>query len=101
MKVKDIKHAKLIPIKVTNGLSYYTILGTSIISKSYNGSYTLYTYEKGRDCQFYKDKDGIIVEFKTVEEAERLLFKLATEQLQKSLLWIRADNLQKIEEMEC
>ena len=101
MKVKDIKHAKLVPLKVTNGLSYYTILGTSIVSKSYNGSYTLYTYEKGKDCHFYKDKDGIIVEFKTVEEAERLLLKLATEQLQKSLFWVRADHLHNIEKIEC
>lgn len=97
MKLKDIKHRPLIGVEVTNGWSYETILGVSIISKTFNNKFNLYTFNKGYDLDFCKDEEGVIKEFKSKELAEKELLKMCDVKLQKSLFYITAEHQYIIE----
>lgn len=98
MKIKDIKHAPLIAIDVANGWKYQTILGTSIISKTRNNMFNLYTFNRGLDVDFYKDENGVVMYFKSRLLAEQVLMKLCNVKLQASLFYITAEHQYHIED---
>ena len=100
MRIKDIKHRKLIGIDVTNGWSYHTILGTSLISKTLNGKFNLYTFKRGCDLDFYKDDDYLVKDFKSREDAETTLLRLCNLQLQHSLFFITASHQYEMEQCQ-
>ena len=98
MKLKDVKHRPLIGVKVTNGWTYQSILGTSIISKTFDNNFNLYTFNRGLDVDFYKDEDGLVKSFKTKALAEETLLRLCNVKLQNSLFYIASEHQQRIEE---
>lgn len=98
MKIKDIKHAPLIAVEVVNGWKYQTILGTSIINKTRNNMFNLYTFNRGLGVDFYKDEDGLVMYFKSRLLAEQVLMRLCNTKLQSSLFYITAEHQYDIED---
>lgn len=101
MKIKDIKHRPIVGLEVTNGWVYETILGNSVICKTLDNKFNLYTYNRGIDLDFFKedDSDGnlIIKDFKSKKEAEQALLKQCNTELQKALFYITAEHQLHIE----